>query len=89
MGCVRVGRQGVGCASVCMCVDGCRHEQRGGKGSMCMCVLLFWCACLMAWLCVALDQGSSTAQDAFKPKLGSGASGPSFPAGMRTGADAG
>jgi hypothetical protein len=34
-------------------------------------------------------QGSSTAQDAFKPKLGAGAEGPSFPAGMRTGVDAG
>jgi hypothetical protein len=32
-------------------------------------------------------QGSSTAQDAFKPKLGAGAEGSSFPAGMRTGVD--
>jgi len=93
LGCVGVGRQGVGCACVCMCVDGRRHEQReGGKGEhvhVCAAVLVCWCACLVVWLCVALDQGSSTAQDAFRPKLGSGASGPSFPAGMRTGADAG
>ncbi len=52
LGCVGVGRQGVVCACVCMCVDGCRYKQReGGKGSMCMCVLLFWCAGVHVWWC--------------------------------------